>query len=313
MNSTRRGIVAALVSFFALAALPRLCWGDPIDPREVNLALQSYVTDMELSALNIMYGIDTNTVYRYGVDIGPNDWSGTLLGTHLGEDLTVNFSGTVTPTSPTTADIAFASNGFWGNRAWETDGVWNYTDPNLNGSAIGNTIRVSIGGQVMIYNVSASLSKDLIRKKLSSDVTVGVGSVPFLGSAVSVNGNFTLDQSTGVDSSSVRFDLLFGLFTPLKRTLNTTQLFSTPTPPATIVPPPISSPNFPTPKIPSGGSPGFSSSNPNQRGYDSGYVRSSDTPEPASLDLLLTAVLFLGGVHARRCSSWACATRWRRA
>ncbi len=267
----------------------------PIDPRELNTVVQSWTVDMELTALNGMYGSDTSSVLIYWADIGPDGWTGNLAGTYLGEAVSVQYTGTYTATSPTTADISFTSTGALGGEVWSGSGTWQWDDPQVGGSFTGTQISVNIGGRAGVFSVGASVSKDLLKKELSAEVTAGVLDVPYLGAAVNFGGNFTLNQATGRDESSVFVDILWGL-ARVKRTVDRTNIFTVPEPPAPPqLPPAPWEPPYPYPLTPLGATGGFDQSNPNAHGYEYMYV--GNVPEPATILLI---GLGMAGLSLRR-------------
>jgi len=289
-------LLACLIGVVAFRASP--AGAGPIDPREINLVVQSWVVDLEIAAINGFHGTDSS-VLCYGADIGPSGWSGTLVGTYLGRTVAVDYVGDMVWTSDTTADITFSSSGLWGDGVWSGGGVLHCVDPEAGVVVSGTNIGVSISGRAGVFSLTGSLQKDWLKKELTASVSAGVLDVPYLGSAVEFGAGFRLDQTTGKDESFVSISVLWGL-AQAERTVDRTRIF-TPPPnvPPPVVPPPVHWPDVTYPDPPTGSTPGFSTTDPNAHGYEHMYV-SNNVPEPCALALATVGLGPLWYVHRRR-------------
>jgi hypothetical protein len=283
----------ALVAIMAMAAIPARA--NVIDPREINLLIGSWAVDLDVMYMGGIIGDDPNSTLSYGSTVSPNGWTGLLSGTFFGLPVNVSYTGTTTLISSTMSTINVVAAGAVGSNAFTDTSVWNLVDPELK-AGIGGVITVGIEGTVGTIGLGASVSKDIVRKKLSADVTAGLLSVPKLGALVNVGLDFNLDQNTGIDDSGLTISAFWGLLEH-RTVLDETSLFTSPTPPPHLPPPPP--PRLPTPPyIPSpeefpGSTGGFSSSDPNLPGTEYMYVGEVAIPEPSTLALVLSGLLGL--------------------
>jgi len=280
------------------------------DPREMVLASQSLIVDVEASIFAGFVGDDLSSVLLYGADIGPNGWSGQLSGTYLGSPLAVSYSGTAGfNATHTTFGGTYDSQGCWGQvvvsvcvgTPWLGHGDWLIVDdPTLKyGAAIDpntKSAKLTVGVNSGIWSASANVTKDTTAKQFSAEVSGGV-----LQGVAAVGGNFTYQQGTGSDSSQVFFSLLWGLLKRSK-TVDKTQLF-TPKDSATVPPLPSDpgpvAPNVPTPEAPPLNTDllGFDQADPNRHGREYMYVYG--VPSPASGVLLASGFVALLALATR--------------
>lgn len=283
-----------------------------IDPREVNLLTQSLVVDFELMALNGQFGSDTNSVLRYGAEIGPNGWTGRMEGEYFGESISVDYTGAYVTTSPTTANITYTSVGTYGSGAWSGGGTFEWDDPPfVGGLAQNGPLGVGIQGGISVGTVFVGVNVRVVKTvpivgggggTLTGEVTAGFINDPFgVGSLIEVGGFFDYDQGTGQDTSGVVTRILWGV-AESKSVQNRTQLFTSPTTPPMLPPPATRLPDssIPDPSLPPGGRGGFPV-DPSLAGHEYMYTGVTAVPEPNTMLIwLLLGVLVLADCRRRK-------------
>lgn len=296
-NSFWRAVVAA--GIFGLTSIPAHAF--VVDPREISLLLESTLIDIDMAMIDMHYGHQSGNQLIYLSRIDRYSWNGHLYGTHGGRNISVHYSGKLTPLDALGEDysIAYTSN-------WLVDGQsgagfgsgtsidpWGDVDISLSGG-VGGSIGLSYG----IASISIAANKDLVNEQFNAGVTVGVATVPILNvSVVSASGNFTYFQATGDYRSTLTAQALG--FIPLgSRVVNKGNIISVdppyPPPPEDEDSPPVTFEDVEGGFIIPDGAP-----EPYPPGYNIGTT-GTDVPEPATWVMLITGFGLVGAALRAR-------------
>ena len=295
------GVVAAWA--LLLVVLPHRAAAGLLDLREIALAMESTLVDLDTTMLALHHGDDVHSHLNYVSRIDETGWAGRLFGTYGGRDVDIYYNGSLTfiggPASQ--VEINYVSDWYFDGNTGTGLGSGTYLDPDFSfGIELQN---MSVSGSISVEYGIASLTlageKNFSSHQLTLTGTAGAIDVPLLGNLAEAELAMKYDQLTGVYSSTATGRLVFGLFEKTK-TINrgTIRHQRNPPPPLPPPPPPVRPDPLPPVYYPDIASdPGFGGVGP---GYNN--MTATTVPEPSTVVLLSTAAAFLlVGRSLRRC------------
>ncbi len=216
--SASRAAVGACV--IAAASGPAAATG-PLDTREMGLACESTLVDLDAAMLGLHFGPQYDRTMNYVSLVTTTGWQGRYWGTHAGKNVDIYYTGAIVPTGGPNNQHAISYMSDWSidGLTGAGTGLATYTDSadlrqpsfSFNIDWINMTVSGSVSVSYGLANFSATGTKDFPNHTMSVNGHVGYADLPILGEAASADIDLTLDQQTGEYRSSLSAQVWFGI------------------------------------------------------------------------------------------------------
>ncbi|MBN8644164.1 MAG: hypothetical protein J0L61_02860 [Planctomycetes bacterium] len=258
LNAGRRVRLAFGVA--ALVAMSGAAFAQPLDRREMAIAMESTLVDLDLAAIGFHHGRDVGRSLSYASYVDESGWQGRLWGTYSGRDVDVYYTGTIAPLRSAQNQYALSYVSEWliDGRAGSGSGAATYYEPvdprapdfNFKIDWLNMTVSGDVSVSYGVATLTLSGSKDFPNHMMTVSGGAAVLDLPLLGAAADASISLELDQLTGEYRSTLSAQVLFGLIEAQEEiNRGTIRKPRTPNPPPPVPPPryPANPPTLPYP------------------------------------------------------------------
>ncbi len=290
----------------AIALLAGTARAAPLDTREMGIACESTIADIDAAMLDFHFGSDVGRTMNYVSLVTTTGWQGRYWGTQNGKNIDVYYTGTIAPTGGPNNEHAISYSSDWDidGTSGSGSGEALYTDgparPDFSFKI--DWARMTVSGNVSfsygLASFSLSGSKDFPNHKMTGNAHVGYADLPIIGELASADLTIELDQLTGEYRSTIDAQVWWGLLHPEAKEINHGFIRKPRpiNPPPVFVPPPRRPNPPPVYPYPENSDPGGFSPD-GSPGYNNNQVTNT-TPEPGVL--VLAGVGLVVGLSRRR-------------
>ena len=163
MSTLNKMLNSTIACFSILNMLESCANAEFITPQAAAVIMQSTIADTDLNTLSVIYGFSPKEILNFNATYIDTQmtWSGTLIGSYLGNNLNVSYSSDQTA-FPEGA-ISWSSSGTYGSVAWSGNGTALFSAITTS-----NTFQISALTTLTVGNTTG-VNNILINANISSD------------------------------------------------------------------------------------------------------------------------------------------------
>lgn len=292
--------IVMLGGLVACATFAQGTYASVIDPREIQLAVGSSLTDLDSTILSLYFKPAVGDKLSYVSQINRLGWTGHLFGNYGANAIDVEYAGTMTPLDLVGENYRFDYTSRWNINGIAANGSgWGTSiDPLGTATIIFNDTQVggSISYNAGLASITIAAKKDNTKKLFTASGTIGIITIPIADVSLADGRlGFAYLQSTGNYASVFRASYLFGLFEGGSRIVNEGVIKPPVMPPAEetsgfVVPDECVDGVWCNPALNVEVLPGLST----------GQTEVASVPEPATWAMTILGFMVIGGVQRSR-------------